>query len=87
MKLSAEQRAASYRLGWSDSLRAYSQGYGFTGPSHCDYCRAWWDCARERWRDPTRRGSMPEGVPVPQSETDYLVWVKGRLALEGKEKP
>jgi hypothetical protein len=68
---SQEDRDTSYRRGWTDSLRGYSAMYDNQGPSPYDYGQGWRECARERWRDPSRRGVMPEGAPVPQSQAEY----------------
>ena len=70
-RVTQEQRNQSYRMGWTDSLRAYSSMYENQGPSPYDYGQGWHDCARERWRNPSRGGVMPHGVPVPNSQAEY----------------
>lgn len=85
--MTQEQRNASYRRGWTDSLRAYFAMYENQGPSPYDYGQGWHDCARERWRDPDGRGVIPDGVPVPQSQSAYRAWASARERSEHLSPP
>jgi hypothetical protein len=82
-----EDRDASYRRGWTDSLRAYAAMHENRGPSPYDYNQGWWDCARERWRNPTRRGAMPEGAPIPQSQAEYRASASGSEPANAEAQP